>query len=212
MSNGYLMPAKNGQHEIVIDRSRFICHVFRVESVEQANGFIEAVRAEHPKANHNCVAYLIGENNEFGKATDDGEPSGTAGAPMLDVLQRQNIRNCLVVVTRYFGGVKLGAGGLIRAYGSAVSEGLRAIGLVRRVQLQSLWLDLDYALLDTMQSKILAQGYATGLVEYTDQVKLEALVETVEKEAFKKWVVEFSHNAVFVTEGNLSWKELKHET
>jgi len=211
MANGYLMPAKNGQHEIVVDRSRFICHVFRVESVDKAVEYIEKIRVDHPKANHNCVAYLIGEHNEFGKATDDGEPSGTAGAPMLDVLQRQNIRNCLVVVTRYFGGVKLGAGGLIRAYGSAVSEGLKAVGLVRRVQLQSIWLELDYALFDTLQSKIAARGYAVGQIEYSDRVKLEALVETVEKEDFKKWVVEFSHNAVLVTEGNLSWKELKHD-
>lgn len=207
--NSYLMPAQNGQHEIITSRSRFICHVFRVETVKEANSFIETVRTEHAKANHNPVAYLIGDHNEFGKATDDGEPSGTAGAPMLDVLQRQNIRNCLIIVTRYFGGIKLGAGGLIRAYGSAASVGLQAIGLVRRIQLQSIWLELDYALRDILQSKIVAQGYAVGQVEYSDRVTLEALVPAVEKEAFKKWVVDFSNNSVLVTEGNLSWKELK---
>ena len=209
MSVSYLMPARNGHHEIIIDRSRFICHVFRVFSVEEANGHIEAIREAHGRANHNCVAYLIGENNEFGRAADDGEPSGTAGAPMLDVLQRQNIRNCLVVVTRYFGGVKLGAGGLIRAYGSAVSAGLVAVGLVKRVQLQSLWLTLDYALLDTLQSKMAALGHHVGQVEYSNRVKLEALVEMEQKEIFKKWVVEFSNNAMIVAEGDLSWKELK---
>ena len=209
MSISYIMPAKNGQHEIIIDRSRFICHVFRVESVAMATQYIEQVRADHPKANHNCVAYLIGENNEFGRAADDGEPSGTAGAPMLDVLQRQNIRNCLVVVTRYFGGVKLGAGGLIRAYGSAVSEGLRAIGLVKRVQLQSIWLTFDYALLDTLQSKIKAQGLAVGLIDYSNRVKLEVLVEAVDKDGFKKWIIEFSNNAILVADGDLSWKEIE---
>ena len=207
----YLMPAKNGTHEIVIDRSRFICHVFRVESVDEATRYINAVREVHERANHNCVAYLIGENNEFGRAADDGEPSGTAGSPMLEVLQRQSIRNCLVVVTRYFGGVKLGAGGLIRAYGSAVSEGLKAVGLVRRVKMQSIWLTCDYSLFDTLQSKIKSQGYAVGHIEYSDRVRLEILVETVDTGDFKKWVVEFSNDSVVIEIGDISFKELPYE-
>jgi len=207
----YLMAAKNGTHEIMIDRSRFICHVYRVESVEEANMYIHEVREMHNRANHNCVAYLIGENNEFGRAADDGEPSGTAGAPMLEVLQRQNIKNCLVVVTRYFGGVKLGAGGLIRAYGSAVSEGLKAIGIIRRVKMQSIWLICDYSLFDTLQSRIKSQGYAVGHVEYSDRVRLEALVEIVDAEDFEKWVVEFTNDSVVVEVGDVSFKELPYE-
>ena len=207
----YLMPAKNGTHEIIIDRSRFICHVYRVLSVEAATIHINEIREMHDRANHNCVAYLIGENNEFGRAADDGEPSGTAGAPMLEVLQRQNIRNCLVVVTRYFGGVKLGAGGLIRAYGSAVSEALKAVGLVRRVKMQSVWLTCDYSLFDTLQSRIKSQGYTVGQVEYSEHVKLEALVEIVDTKAFKKWVVEFTNDGVIVEVGGISFKELPCE-
>lgn len=204
----YLMPAKNGTHEIIIDRSRFICHVYRVQTVDEANQRINEVRELHDRANHNCVAYLIGENNEFGRAADDGEPSGCAGAPMLEVLNRQNIRNCLVIVTRYFGGVKLGAGGLIRAYGSAVSEGLKSIGLVRRVKLQSVWLTCDYALFDTLQNKIKNQGHGIGQVEYSSHVNLEALVEMVEVEGFKKWVVSFSNDTVVITLGEASFKEI----
>jgi len=204
----YLMPAKNGKHEIMIDRSRFICHVYRVNTIEQANNYISEVREIHDRANHNPVAYLIGENNEFGRAADDGEPSGTAGAPMLEVLKRQNIRNCLVIVTRYFGGVKLGAGGLIRAYGSAVSEGLKHIGLVRRVKLQSIWLTCDYALFDTLQNKIKGQGYGIGQIEYREHIKMEALVEMAEAEAFKEWVVEFTNDTVFTRMGEISFKEL----
>ena len=207
-----LMPAKNGTHEITIDRSRFICHVYRAESVEAATGYINEIREKHDRANHNCVAYLIGENNEFGRAADDGEPSGTAGAPMLEVLQRQNIQNCLVVVTRYFGGVKLGAGGLIRAYGSAVSEGLKAVGLVRRVRMQSVWLTCDYSLFDTLQSRIKSQGYAVGQVEYSDRVRLETLVEVVEVGAFETWVVEFTNDSVVVEIGGISFKELPYES
>ena len=207
----YLMPAKNGSHEIVIDRSRFICHVYRVESVDDANRYINEIRDEHVRANHNCVAYLIGENNEYGRAADDGEPSGTAGAPMLEVLQRQNIRNCLVIVTRYFGGVKLGAGGLIRAYGSAVSEGLKAVGLIRRVKMQSIWLTFDYSILETLQSRIKSLGYAVGQIEYSESVRLEALVDVVDVEDFKQWVIEFSNDCVEIEVQNVSFKELSYE-
>ena len=202
------MPAKNGVHEIVIDRSRFICHVYRVESVNEANWYINKTRDNHNLASHNCVAYLIGENNEFGRAADDGEPSGTAGAPMLEVLQRQNIRNCLVVVTRYFGGVKLGAGGLIRAYGRAVSEGLKAVGLIRRIRMQSVWLTCDYSLFDTLQIRIKGLGYAIGEVQYSDQVRLEALVEVADVKDFKKWVVEFSNDRVVIEVKDASFKEV----
>lgn len=207
----YLMPAKNGTHEIIIERSRFICHVYRVTTVHEATMYINEVREIHNRANHNCVAYLIGENNEFGRAADDGEPSGTAGSPMLEVLQRQDIRNCLVIVTRYFGGTKLGAGGLIRAYGSAVSEGLKAIGLVRRVKTCAVWLTCDYSLFDTLQSKIKSQGHAVGHIEYSDRVKFEALVDVVNTERFTKWIVEFSNDTVSCEIGETSFKELPYE-
>ena len=207
MSN-YLMPAKDGLHEIIINKSRFVCHVFRVATVDEANMYISNIREKHARANHNCVAYLIGENNEFGRASDDGEPSGTAGTPMLEVLQRQNIRNCLVVVSRYFGGVKLGAGGLIRAYGRAVSEALKATGLVKRVKIRSVWLKCDYALLDTLQSKIKTQGHTIGHITYTDRVKLEVLVDAVVVEKFVKWIVEFSNDTALYTVGEISFKEL----
>lgn len=208
----YLMPAKDGNHEMIVDRSRFICHVFRVQTVDEASGYINDIREQHAKASHNCVAYLIGENNEFGRAADDGEPSGTAGAPMLEVLQRQNVRNCLVIVTRYFGGVKLGAGGLIRAYGSAVSEGLKAVGLVRRVKMQSVWLTVDYSLFDPLQSKLKQQSYGVGQIDYTDRVKLEVLVEIDQIENFKKWIIEFSNDTIFIEMGELSFKELPYKS
>lgn len=207
----YLMPAKNGTHEIIIEKSRFICHVYRVATAQEATMYINEIRDIHNRANHNCFAYLIGENKEFRRAADDGEPSGTAGAPMLEVLQRQNIRNCLVVVTRYFGGVKLGVGGLIRAYGSATSEGLRAIGLVQRVKMHSIWLTCDYSLFDTLQSKIKSQGYAVGHIEYSDRVRLEALVEAVDTKNFIKWIVEFTNDTVAYDVGETSFKELPYD-
>lgn len=208
----YLMLAKNGDHEIVVDRSRFICHAFRVYTVEEANHYINDIRELHDKANHHAVAYLIGEHNEFGRAADDGEPNKTAGAPMLEVLQRQNIRNCLVIVTRYFGGVKLGAGGLIRAYGGAVSETLKTIGLIRRIRRQSVWLSVDYSLFDTLQNRLKQQGYDIGQILYSERVKLETLVDIPDIEDFKRWVIEFSNDAIYLEMGGISFKELPLET
>ena len=115
----YLMVAQDGENEIIVDKSRFICHVKRVYNDQDAMEFIKEIKKIHWNATHNCSAYQVGDFNEIQKANDDGEPSGTAGVPMLEVLRKQGIKNCVVVVTRYFGGIKLGAGGLIRTYGKA---------------------------------------------------------------------------------------------
>ena len=128
---------ENGIHEIEIKKSRFICHLRRVKSEEEAQVFIEEVKKEHWKATHNCSAYTIGLNDEIQRAHDDGEPSGTAGVPMLEIFLKRELKNVAAVVTRYFGGTKLGAGGLIRAYGGAVNEAVNNIGVVER-QLQQL--------------------------------------------------------------------------
>ncbi|MFN3365304.1 MAG: IMPACT family protein, partial [Exiguobacterium mexicanum] len=105
---------QDGEYEVVIQKSKFIAHFKRVTSEEEAQAFIQAIKKAHWNANHNCSAYIIGERNEFQKANDDGEPSGTAGLPMLEVLRKRELKDTVVVVTRYFGGIKLGGGGLIR--------------------------------------------------------------------------------------------------
>ncbi|MEW8974906.1 MAG: YigZ family protein, partial [Exiguobacterium sp.] len=116
LSNYYTVK-ENGFHEIIIQKSRFITYLARATTEEQAQAFISELKKKHHNANHNCSAYVIGERNEIQKANDDGEPSGTAGVPMLEVLKKRDLRDTVVVVTRYFGGIKLGGGGLIRAYG-----------------------------------------------------------------------------------------------
>ena len=121
--------AAGGQHEIEIKKSRFICTLARVESEAGAKAILEGLRKRYWDANHNCYAYTIGERGEHQKASDDGEPSGTAGVPMLEVLRRRDVVDTLAVVTRYFGGTLLGAGGLIRAYGQAVSDAIDAVGI-----------------------------------------------------------------------------------
>lgn len=113
-----------GDFEIQIEKSRFICYFSPVTTVEEAQAFIEQIKKKHWDATHNCSAYLIGDNQQMQKANDDGEPSGTAGVPMLEVLKKRHLTNTVVVVTRYFGGIKLGAGGLVRAYTQSVTTAL----------------------------------------------------------------------------------------
>lgn len=117
------------ENTIIIQKSEFICRLYRVESVEMVDSILETVRKKHYDATHNCYAYIIGDNQEIQKCSDDGEPSKTAGTPMMDVLKKNNMTNILAIVTRYFGGILLGAGGLVRAYSSSVSECLKKASL-----------------------------------------------------------------------------------
>ena len=124
--------AKDTTHELIIDKSRFLCHLKKVATEADAQEFIKAMKKEYWDANHNCSAYIIGENMDSQRSSDDGEPSGTAGIPMLEVLKKRELHNLVAVVTRYFGGIKLGAGGLIRAYGRSVSEAIDQAGLAQK--------------------------------------------------------------------------------
>lgn len=124
--------AKNSQTEIIIEKSRFICSLIKVYAEEEATAAIAKIKKDYWDATHNCTAYIIGDNAEFQKSSDDGEPSGTAGIPMLEVLKKKDITNTLAIVTRYFGGIKLGSGGLIRAYSKSVSSAIEQAGLASK--------------------------------------------------------------------------------
>lgn len=127
-----------------IKKSRFICHLKRVTTEDDARQFINSIKKEHYKANHSCSAMIIGDNSEIKRSSDDGEPSGTAGVPMLTVLEKQELTNVVAVVTRYFGGIKLGAGGLIRAYAGSVANALSQTGIVSIKEQAGLRLTLTY--------------------------------------------------------------------
>ena len=118
-----------GEYEntIIIQKSEFICRIYRVNSIQEVNEKLNYIRKKHYDATHNCYAYILGENQDIQKASDDGEPSKTAGAPMIDVLKKKGLTNILAIVTRYFGGILLGAGGLVRAYSSSISECLKGV-------------------------------------------------------------------------------------
>src|SRR5699024_144557 len=151
MSHYYTIK-KSGYHEVIIQKSRFIGHVKRVQNEGDAQQFIQEIQKEHHSATHNCFAYIIGDHDQFQKANDDGEPSGTAGIPMLEVLKRLSLKNTVIVITRYFGGIKLGAGGLIRAYSSVTSDTINHIGIVKRELMQGYAVQIEYPLLGRVEN------------------------------------------------------------
>lgn len=208
MLKQYRTIRKDGQFEIEIKKSRFICHLKRVADENEATAFIEAVKKEHSKANHNCSAYLIGNHNEIQRAHDDGEPSGTAGVPMLEVLKKKELKNVATVVTRYFGGVKLGAGGLIRAYGKSVSSALEEIGLVEGKLQAEIRATIAYPLLGKVENLLRESSYTIKDIAYTDKVMFSCLVNEEETEQFYEDMVEWVSNQVTFEEGDLSYHEV----
>ncbi|WP_346353174.1 YigZ family protein [Azotosporobacter soli] len=192
MIDCYRTVAGYGCREIEIQRSRFIAYVTRAEREEEALAFIAKLRKEHWDATHNCVAYIIGERDELQKADDDGEPSGTAGRPMLEVLKKQALKDTLVVVTRYFGGIKLGAGGLVRAYGQAVVEGIKESGLIERRLHTQLAVRCDYSLLGTLENQLGLHGYSISQREFDDAVNLIVLAPSGEEEKVESKLLDWT--------------------
>ncbi len=184
---------QSGTYEVIIQKSKFIAHFKRVETEEEAQAFIQATKKEHWNANHNCSAYIIGERNEHQKANDDGEPSGTAGMPMLEVLRKRHLKDTVVVVTRYFGGIKLGGGGLIRAYGGTVSEGLDAVGIVERLPMQQLTLTVDYTWIGKVENELRQSSYLLDDIIYADLVTFHVSVPVEETEEALAWLTDMTN-------------------
>jgi len=173
---------KGGEGEITEKKSRFIATVRPVESEGEASAFIGEMKKKYWDARHNCSAFVVGSNQEISRCSDDGEPAQTAGRPMLDVLLKEEIHNAAVVVTRYFGGVLLGTGGLVRAYQQAVQEGLSKCTIVDRQQGRKLAIHTDYNGLGKIQHILAKSGIMIMDTEYTDQVVVYAMVPAEQKE------------------------------
>lgn len=170
--NNFLTIKKNGSNELIIKRSRFITTIGRTNSVVQAENFIKEVKSRYKDATHNTFAYTVGLNDEHVKASDNGEPSGTAGVPELKALQLMKLKNITVVVTRYFGGIKLGAGGLIRAYSNSVTEAVEKIGVVKRVLQQEIIFTVPYKRLDEVKHYLKEKQIFIANTEYGVNVTL----------------------------------------
>jgi uncharacterized YigZ family protein len=181
-----------GEHELEIKKSRFICSIDRAATEADARAFHERLKKRYWDANHNCLAYLIGERNEFQKANDDGEPSGTAGVPMLEVLKKRALLNTVVVVTRYFGGTKLGAGGLIRAYGQSVSDAIDAVGIVERRPFFLLTVHSNHQDAGRIENALRSSSYTLADVKYGSDVAYVVHLDEAEIEPFRAWLGELT--------------------
>lgn len=179
---GYKTISGSACAEFEINKSRFLSFAKRVNSEAEAAAFIQKIKKQHWEARHNCSAYIIGENTAWQKADDDGEPSGTAGKPILEVLKKQDLTDIVIVVTRYFGGIKLGAGGLIRAYGKAASLALDAALIVEKAPYRRLLVRIDYALLGTLENNLRQKGYIIEDKAFDAKVALTLLGKQGEEE------------------------------
>jgi uncharacterized YigZ family protein len=189
----YLTIKRFGELETIIQKSRFIAHVSRAETEEEALEFIQKIKKQHSQATHNCSAYMIGENDQIQKANDDGEPSGTAGIPILEVLKKRKLKDTVVVVTRYFGGIKLGAGGLIRAYGKTASAGIESAGIVQRQLMRVIHTKSDYTWLGKLENEIRSSHYILREIKYLETIEILTLVEEGQEQAFKEWITEMTN-------------------
>lgn len=186
----YNILAECGVGEIEEKKSKFIANFRLVETEEQAMDFIEEMKKKYWDARHNCSAYIIGRKAELVRCSDDGEPSQTAGRPMLEVLMGAGLRNAAVVVTRYFGGTLLGTGGLVRAYTAAVQEGLKNSRIARMRYGVELMVDTDYNGIGKLQYIMGKRGIPIRNTEYADTVKLWVLAPYEEAEGLEKEIIQ----------------------
>jgi len=178
MTNYITIAPNNFIWEQNIKKSRFILNVARITSEEHARLFIDQISKTHDKASHNVFAYTLGDNNQIKRYSDNGEPSGTAGIPILEVLQKNELHDVVAVVTRYFGGVKLGAGGLIRAYAGTVADGIKAAGLVSRLTRLKLTITVNYKNADMLTYWLTSHDYQVMNTQYDTAVHIIVPVST----------------------------------
>ncbi|SCJ31883.1 IMPACT family member yigZ [uncultured Clostridium sp.] len=161
-----------GMDEIIIDKSTFIGYAKPIKTEEEAIEFINEIKKKHKDARHNVWAYTVGKSMNIQRYSDDGEPQGTAGIPTLEVIKKEDLRDVVVVVTRYFGGIKLGAGGLVRAYTKGAKIGLEAAKIIEKVMYQEVKIKIDYNQLGKVQNEIMNMGYFIKDTIYEDNVEI----------------------------------------
>ena len=184
MSNHIITIKQEHSIENVINKSRFIAHIKPVSSEDEAKAFINEIKQQHKEATHNCSAYTVGDQMNIQKANDDGEPSGTAGVPMLEILKKLDVHNVCVVVTRYFGGIKLGGGGLIRAYSGAVRDVIYDIGRVELRDAIPTTVTINYDLTGKLEYELASTTYFLRDTTYTDKVSYQIDVVQTEYDDF----------------------------
>lgn len=197
----YRTVRQEAHNEIVIKKSRFIGYAKPVQSEEEAVAYIEEIKRLHRQATHNCSAYVVGERDQHQKASDDGEPSGTAGKPILEVIKNKGLKNVAVVVTRYFGGVMLGAGGLVRAYTDGAVAGIEAAGEIELALHREIFVDADYTWYGKIENELHGRGTRVGGTEFTDRVTVCCLPEEPDKDAFIAWMTDLTQGQASIRIG-----------
>lgn len=205
MTTSYLTVARNGSAEIEVKRSRFLCHVERVADEDAARAVVERARKQHWDARHHCSAFVLGPDAAVQRSNDDGEPSGTAGAPMLEVLRGREVSDVVAVVTRWFGGVLLGAGGLVRAYGDAVRVTLDEVGVRRRLLMQRYDVVAGHADAGRLESDLRAREVTVLGVDYAQLATLHVAVPAERAPGFAALVAELTGGACAPDPAGATW-------
>lgn len=201
----YLTIARNGEAEVEVKRSRFRCTLERVEDEAAARSVVDRLRKEHWDARHHCSAFVLGPEGAVERSSDDGEPAGTAGAPMLEVLRGREVSDVVAVVTRWFGGTLLGAGGLVRAYGDAVRAGLNATGTLRRELLHELVIDVEHADAGRVETELRSRGVAILDTSYAAHVSLRVGARPNEVDRLHALVAELTSGTAIANAAGERW-------
>ncbi|MBB1063230.1 YigZ family protein [Limosilactobacillus fastidiosus] len=212
MSEPFLTISKNTSNEMVIKKSRFICSIARVSTENEAQQFIEQVNTENRKATHNCYAYMIGDRDQVQRESDNGEPSGTAGVPILESLKLAKIHNVVAVVTRYFGGIKLGAGGLIRAYSNSATNAIHKAGLVQRIKQAVLEITVNYSQHDSLLHYLDEQGISLAGEQFSATVQTNIYVDEAKLDSFIKELTNRFNGQLTIKKGTSRDHEIPYST
>ena len=207
----YKTIAATGSHEKDIKKSRFIAHIAQTFSEDEAKAFIQQIREQESGATHNCTAFIVMENVLIERMSDDGEPSGTAGSPILNVLQQQELQNVTVVVTRYFGGIKLGAGGLIRAYSSTTAEAVKEIGLVENRIQQGFELSIPYHMFDKFENYAKNEKIALENKQFAADIKCEIYLDLDNVATAVQNIKDMFQNQITLKETEKTYKQIPIE-
>jgi len=189
-----------GTAEIVEKKSRFIANTKRISTEQEAIEFYESIKKKCWDARHNVYAYYIGGDSPVQKFSDEGEPAGTAGMPILEAIKRQGLEDVVVVVTRYFGGVLLGTGGLIRAYSKSAGEGIKSAGIVKKIWSTKVNIKIDYALLGKIQSIAISEGWQIIDSVYSDLIDIYLAVPVGQVQLLRKKIAEITAGSLEITE------------
>lgn len=195
-----------GETEIVIQKSRFLCRAKQVMSEEEAIKFVQEISKQHWDATHNCYAYLVTETVQ--KSSDDGEPAGTAGRPILEVIHAKNLLYTAIVVTRYFGGIKLGAGGLVRAYSQGAAAAVEAAGIIQRVMHQEVLITFDYNFMGKMEYELHRSGYLLDTPQFTEVVRWPVWTPLGEEGKLMEQVINWTHGQARMELGAKEYKDV----